>query len=142
MIADEQWKTVKEEDRQNVQLIHLSKQILDLTEGAIAALTIFSSGAATAGIQAAIGPAGTGLVIIVFVILGNAAAGGPFARRRCRPSGARSEAGCRRARASIWRDRRCSSTASGSPARSSFSPAGRPWGRCSRSRWAAGSRTR
>src|SRR6476619_6186909 len=30
VIADEQWKTVKEEDRQNVQLIHLSKQILDL----------------------------------------------------------------------------------------------------------------
>jgi hypothetical protein len=47
---------------------------------AIAALTIFSSGAATAGIQAAIGPAGTALVILVFVILGNAAAGGPFAR--------------------------------------------------------------
>jgi hypothetical protein len=47
---------------------------------AIAALTIFASGAATAGIQAAIGPAGTGLVILVFVILGNAAAGGPFAR--------------------------------------------------------------
>ena len=46
----------------------------------IAALTIFSSGAATAGIQAAIGPAGTGFVILVFVILGNAAAGGPFAR--------------------------------------------------------------
>jgi hypothetical protein len=47
---------------------------------AIGALTIFASGAATAGIQAAIGPAGTGLVILVFVILGNAAAGGPFAR--------------------------------------------------------------
>jgi ABC-2 family transporter protein len=47
---------------------------------AVGALTIFASGAATAGIQAAIGPAGTGLVIIVFVILGNAAAGGPFAR--------------------------------------------------------------
>jgi hypothetical protein len=47
---------------------------------AIAALTIFSSGAATAGIQAAAGPAGTGLVILVFVILGNAASGGPFAR--------------------------------------------------------------
>src|SRR4029079_8159576 len=41
---------------------------------AIATLTIFASGAATAGIQAAIGPAGTGLVIIVFVIVGNAAA--------------------------------------------------------------------
>jgi Protein of unknown function (DUF3533) len=48
--------------------------------GAIAALTVFASGAATAGIQAALGPAGTGLVILVFVILGNAASGGPFAR--------------------------------------------------------------
>ena len=47
---------------------------------AIAALTIFASGAASAGIQAAAGPAGTGLVILVFVILGNAASGGPFAR--------------------------------------------------------------
>ena len=47
---------------------------------AIAALTIFSSGAATAGLQAALGPGGTGLVIVVFVILGNAASGGPFAR--------------------------------------------------------------
>jgi hypothetical protein len=46
----------------------------------IAALTIFASAAATAGIQAAAGPAGTGLVILVFVILGNAASGGPFAR--------------------------------------------------------------
>jgi hypothetical protein len=47
---------------------------------AVAALTIFASGAASAGIQAAAGPAGTGLVILVFVILGNAASGGPFAR--------------------------------------------------------------
>jgi hypothetical protein len=47
---------------------------------AIAALTIFASGVASAGIQAAAGPAGTGLVILVFVILGNAASGGPFAR--------------------------------------------------------------
>jgi hypothetical protein len=47
---------------------------------AIAALTIFASGAATGGMQAAAGPAGTGLVILVFVILGNAASGGPFAR--------------------------------------------------------------
>jgi hypothetical protein len=46
----------------------------------IAALTIFASGAATAGIQSALGPAGTALVILVFVILGNAASGGPFAR--------------------------------------------------------------
>jgi len=47
---------------------------------AIGARTIFSSGAATAGIQAAAGPAGTGFVILVFVILGNSASGGPFAR--------------------------------------------------------------
>jgi hypothetical protein len=47
---------------------------------AIAALTIFASGAATAGIQAAAGPVGTGIVILVFVILGNSASGGPFAR--------------------------------------------------------------
>ncbi len=47
---------------------------------AIATLTIFASGAASAGIQAAAGPAGTGLVILVFVILGNTASGGPFAR--------------------------------------------------------------
>jgi hypothetical protein len=55
-----------------------SGHVLALCE--IAALTIFASGAATAGIQAAAGPAGTGLVIVVFVILGNAASGGPFAR--------------------------------------------------------------
>jgi hypothetical protein len=47
---------------------------------AIGALTIFASAAATAGIQAAAGPAGTGLVILIFVILGNSASGGPFAR--------------------------------------------------------------
>jgi uncharacterized membrane protein len=32
VIADEQWKTVKEEDKQNVELIDLSKQILALTK--------------------------------------------------------------------------------------------------------------
>ena len=32
VIADEQWQTVQEEDRQNVQLIHLSEQILELTK--------------------------------------------------------------------------------------------------------------
>ena len=31
-IADQQWQTVQEEDRQNVQLLKLSKQTLDLTE--------------------------------------------------------------------------------------------------------------
>ena len=32
VIADEQWQTVKEEDKQNVELIDLSKQILQLTQ--------------------------------------------------------------------------------------------------------------
>jgi len=32
VVADEQWQMVQEEDKQNVQLIHLSEQILDLTE--------------------------------------------------------------------------------------------------------------
>jgi uncharacterized membrane protein len=31
VIADQQWQTVQEEDRQNVQLLDLSKQILELT---------------------------------------------------------------------------------------------------------------
>ena len=32
-IADQQWQTVKEEDRQNEELLELSRQILDLNEG-------------------------------------------------------------------------------------------------------------
>jgi uncharacterized membrane protein len=32
VIADEQWNMVQEEDRQNVQLLAMSKQILELTE--------------------------------------------------------------------------------------------------------------
>ena len=32
VIADQQWQTVQEEDRQNVQLLALSKQILSLTQ--------------------------------------------------------------------------------------------------------------
>ena len=32
VIADEQWTTVKEEDRQNRELLHISNQILALTE--------------------------------------------------------------------------------------------------------------
>src|SRR6201997_2821566 len=32
VIADQQWQTVKEENKQNVQLLELSKQILELTE--------------------------------------------------------------------------------------------------------------
>jgi uncharacterized membrane protein len=33
VIADQQWQTVKEEDRQNEELLELSRQILDLAEG-------------------------------------------------------------------------------------------------------------
>ena len=95
---------------------------------AIAALTIFASGAATAGIQAAAGPAGTGLVILVFVILGNSASGGPFARPLL-PGLWRTIGGVLPpARASTWRGRRCSSTARGSRARFSCWSAGRPLG--------------
>jgi uncharacterized membrane protein len=32
VVADQQWQTVQEEDRQNVQLLGLSQQILDLTK--------------------------------------------------------------------------------------------------------------
>jgi uncharacterized membrane protein len=32
VIADQQWQTVKEEDKQNEELIHLSNQILELTK--------------------------------------------------------------------------------------------------------------
>ena len=32
VIADQQWKTVKEEDKQNVELLDLSRQILTLTK--------------------------------------------------------------------------------------------------------------
>ena len=37
VIADQQWQTVKEEDRQNVELLDLSKQILELTKAIDAA---------------------------------------------------------------------------------------------------------
>jgi hypothetical protein len=61
---------------------------------------MFASGAATAGIQAAAGPAGTGIVILVFVILGNSASGGPFARPLLPGLWRRSAACCHRRRAS------------------------------------------
>jgi len=32
VIADQQWQTVKEEDKQNEELIHISQQILNLTK--------------------------------------------------------------------------------------------------------------
>src|ERR1700757_1028534 len=43
VIADQQWQTVKEEDRQNVELIDLSNQILELTK-AIHSITTARSG--------------------------------------------------------------------------------------------------
>jgi hypothetical protein len=36
-IADQQWQTVKEEDRQNEELLELSRQILELTQAIRAA---------------------------------------------------------------------------------------------------------
>src|SRR5436190_17081973 len=108
---------------------------------AIAALTIFASGAATAGIQAIAGPAGTGLVILLFVILGNPASGGPFARPLL-PGLWRALGGVLPPGASVDLARSaCSSTASGSPARSSCSSAGQPSAPRSWSRWAAASWT-
>jgi hypothetical protein len=44
------------------------------------ALIIFAAGAATTGLQAALGMIGTGIAIVLFVIIGNAASGGPYSR--------------------------------------------------------------
>ena len=46
VIADQQWQTVQEEDRQNVQLLELSKQILDLTKAVHAYAAARSDGVA------------------------------------------------------------------------------------------------
>jgi uncharacterized membrane protein len=46
VIADQQWQTVQEEDRQNVQLLELSKQILDLTKAVHASTGARSDGVA------------------------------------------------------------------------------------------------
>ncbi|HKD32108.1 MAG TPA: DUF1003 domain-containing protein [Gaiellaceae bacterium] len=46
IVADQQWQTVQEEDRQNVQLLDLSKQILDLTKAVHAYAAARSDGAA------------------------------------------------------------------------------------------------
>ncbi|HWH11585.1 MAG TPA: hypothetical protein VG165_10705 [Solirubrobacteraceae bacterium] len=46
----------------------------------IAALSIFAAGAATAGLQSLLGMAGTGVAILIFVVLGNPSSGGPYAR--------------------------------------------------------------
>jgi uncharacterized membrane protein len=44
VIADQQWQTVKEEDNQNEELLHLSNQILELTKAIHASTTPRSSG--------------------------------------------------------------------------------------------------
>src|SRR6185503_6150963 len=41
VIADEQWRTVTEEDKQNVELLRLSKQILALTQEVREMATVF-----------------------------------------------------------------------------------------------------
>jgi uncharacterized membrane protein len=48
VIANQQWQTVKEEDRQNEELLDLSNQILELTK-AIHTITTRRSGGATQG---------------------------------------------------------------------------------------------
>jgi hypothetical protein len=48
VLADHQWQTVQEEDRQNQQLLDLSNQILELTK-AIHALAAARSPAGPAG---------------------------------------------------------------------------------------------
>jgi uncharacterized membrane protein len=51
VIADQQWKTVQEEDQQNRELLHVSNQILELTKAvhAYAAAAGGASGPNTAG---------------------------------------------------------------------------------------------
>jgi uncharacterized membrane protein len=44
VIADQQWQTVKEEDKQNEKLLNLSNQILELTKGIHAATSPRSDG--------------------------------------------------------------------------------------------------
>jgi hypothetical protein len=46
----------------------------------VAALSIFAAGAATAGLQALLGMAGTAVAVVLFVVLGNPSSGGPYAR--------------------------------------------------------------
>ena len=44
VIADQQWQTVKEEDKQNEELLDLSNQILELTKAIHASTAPRSSG--------------------------------------------------------------------------------------------------
>jgi len=45
VIADQQWQTVREEDRQNEELLHLSNEILDLTKAIHSYASAAQSGA-------------------------------------------------------------------------------------------------
>jgi hypothetical protein len=47
---------------------------------AIATLAVFAVGASTAALQAVLGVAGTGIAILLFVVLGNPSSGGAYAR--------------------------------------------------------------
>ena len=49
VIANEQWKTVKEEDKQNQELLHLSEQILELTKAVHRAMLPATNGASAKG---------------------------------------------------------------------------------------------
>jgi hypothetical protein len=67
----------------SVLVLHAAFGVLDgswLGLWGAGALIIFSAGAATIGLQAALGMIGTGIAIVLFVIIGNAASGGPYAR--------------------------------------------------------------
>jgi hypothetical protein len=44
----------------------------------VAAFVVFAAAAATAALQTAFGVAGTGIAMVVFIILGNSSAGGPY----------------------------------------------------------------
>jgi hypothetical protein len=49
-----------------------------VTVWSIAALIVFAAAAATVALQTALGAAGTGIAMVVFIILGNSSAGGPY----------------------------------------------------------------
>lgn len=64
-------------------VVRLAFDVLDgpfLALWAVGALVVFATGIASSGLQALAGMVGTGLVILLFVILGNPAAGGAYAR--------------------------------------------------------------
>jgi hypothetical protein len=50
-----------------------------LGTGAVGALTVFAVGATTVALQAVMGILGTGVALLIFVVLGNPSSGGPFA---------------------------------------------------------------